>query len=97
MAPCRPLAWGCSNDTLAHTILRPPPKCKGGGCSLPGAHRREEVEMTYTVDAYCALVYGAGWDKDEKSKKSKRDTVSRMCRDKVLECRKVGKRWLIEL
>ncbi|MBR4687069.1 MAG: hypothetical protein IKP01_02045 [Bacteroidales bacterium] len=53
--------------------------------------------MTYTVDAYCALVYGAGWDKDEKSKKSKRDTVSRMCRDKVLECRKVGKRWLIEL
>lgn len=50
-----------------------------------------------TVDAYCALVYGPRWDVDDKSKKSKRDTVSRMCRDGVLNCRKAGKRWLIEL
>ena len=50
-----------------------------------------------TVDAYCALVYGPRWDADEKSKKSKRDTVSRMCRDGVLDCWKEGRRWLIEL
>lgn len=50
-----------------------------------------------TVDGYCALVYGRGWDADEKRKKSKRNTVSRMCRDGVLDCRKAGKRWLIEI
>ena len=53
--------------------------------------------MICTVDEYCALVYGAKWDMDEKSKKSKRDTVSRMCRDKTLKSRKAGRRWLIEL
>lgn len=50
-----------------------------------------------TVDDYCELVYGERWADDEKARKSKRNTVSKMCRDKVLKSRKVGKRWLIEL
>ena len=50
-----------------------------------------------TVDAFCAMVYGPNWDATDKSRKSKRDTVSRMCRDGVLACRKVGRRWLIEM
>jgi len=50
-----------------------------------------------TIDTYCALVYGPQWDESEKSRKSKRDTVSKMCRDGSLKCRKAGKRWLIEL
>lgn len=48
-----------------------------------------------TLDEFCRLLYGSGWDADEKGKKSKRDTVSRMCRDGVLRCRKAGRRWLI--
>ena len=50
-----------------------------------------------TVDAMCELLYGPRWDATKESKKSKRDTVSRMCRDGVLEARKAGKRWLIWL
>ena len=50
-----------------------------------------------TVDAYCALVYGPAWDATENMKKSKRDTVTRMCRDGVLNARKAGRRWLITL
>ena len=50
-----------------------------------------------TVDAYCELVYGKRWDATKEGRKSKRNTVSRMCRDGVLQCRKVGRRWLIEL
>ena len=53
--------------------------------------------MVYTVDDLCAKLYGPAWDETDKSRKSKRDTVSRMCRDKVLEARKVGRRWLISL
>ena len=60
--------------------------------------RGEEVDVEkMTVDAYCELVYGKRWDADEKSRKSKRNTVSRMCRDGVLQYRKAGRRWLIEL
>ena len=50
-----------------------------------------------TVDQVCAVLYGKRWDESEKGKKSKRDTVSRMCRDGALDARKAGKRWLIEL
>lgn len=50
-----------------------------------------------TVDSYCALVYGPAWDATENMKKSKRDTVTRMCRDGVLNARKAGRRWLITL
>lgn len=50
-----------------------------------------------TVDAFCAMVYGPNWDATDKSRKSKRDTVSRMCRDGTVEARKVGRRWLIEM
>ena len=50
-----------------------------------------------TIDAMCELMYGPRWDETRKSKKSKRDTVSRMCRDGVLNARKVGRRWLIQL
>jgi len=59
----------------------------------------EEVDMgpPITVDAMCELLYGPRWDADEKSKKSKRNTVSRMCRDGVLNARKAGRRWLIQL
>ena len=74
--------------------------CKGGGCAHTGGcmDMRKEVDVEImTVDAYCALVYGPRWDATEKSRKSKRDTVSRMCREKVLKSRKAGKRWLIEL
>ena len=53
--------------------------------------------MAMTIDAYCELVYGKKWADDEKARKSKRNTVSRMCRDGTLKCRKAGKRWLIEL
>lgn len=53
--------------------------------------------MLMTVDEYCRLVYGEQWDADERKRKSKRDTVSRMCRDKVLKSRKAGRKWLIEL
>lgn len=49
------------------------------------------------LDQVCAVFYGEGWDKDKKSQKSKRDTVSKMCRDKVLDARKVGKKWVIWL
>lgn len=49
------------------------------------------------VDQACAVIYGDGWDKDEKSRKSKRNTVSRMCRDGVLEARKAGRKWVIWL
>ena len=55
------------------------------------------MDPPVTVDGYCAIVYGPGWDRTEKSRKSKRDSVSRMCRDGTLECRKAGKRWLIWL
>ena len=50
-----------------------------------------------TVDRYCELVYGEQAMKDERSRKNKRDTVTRMCRDGVLNARKAGRRWLIEL
>lgn len=49
------------------------------------------------VDQVCAALYGAGWDKNEKSRKSKRDTVSRMCRDGTITARKVGRKWVIWL
>lgn len=50
-----------------------------------------------TVDGYCAVVYGPGWDATDRSKKSKRDTVSLMCRDGKLDAFKSGRRWLIRL
>ena len=50
-----------------------------------------------SVDAFCAMVYGPGWDATKESKKSKRDTVSRMCRDGTVEARKAGRRWLIKI
>ena len=53
--------------------------------------------MVYSVDAYCELVYGPAFRASEKSIKSKRDTVSRMCRDGVLDAFKSGRRWLIRL
>lgn len=53
--------------------------------------------MTLTIDDYCELVYGKRWDADAKCRKSKRNTVSRMCREGTLKARKAGKRWLIEL
>ena len=49
------------------------------------------------LDQVCAVFYGEGWDKDKKSQKSKRDTVSRMCRDGTLNARKAGYRWVIWL
>ena len=49
------------------------------------------------LDQVCAVLYGEGWDKDKKSQKSKRNTVSKMCRDKVLDARKEGKKWVIWL
>lgn len=50
-----------------------------------------------TVDQVCAVLYGNAWDKDEKSRKSKRNTVSRMCRDGTLYARKAGRKWVIWL
>ena len=50
-----------------------------------------------TIDRYCTLIYGADFAKSPESIKSKRDTVSRMCRDGVLDAFKVGRRWLIRL
>lgn len=49
------------------------------------------------IDAYCLVAYGQGWDSTPGSKKSKRNTVSRMCRDGVLDAFKSGRRWLIRL
>ena len=48
-----------------------------------------------TVDGYCAVVYGPGWDATEAGRKSKRNTVSEMCRNGVLDAKKSGRRWLI--
>ena len=58
-----------------------------------------EGEMAHpmTIDEFCSTVYGPGWDSEPEKKKSKRDTVSRMCRDGVLDAFKVGRRWLIRL
>lgn len=50
-----------------------------------------------TIDGYCAVVYGPGWDQTKQGKKSKRDTVSEMCRKGTLNASKSGKRWLIWL
>lgn len=50
-----------------------------------------------SVDAFCAIRYGPNWDRTQKSRKAKRDTVTRMCRDGVLDARKAGRSWLIEL
>lgn len=50
-----------------------------------------------TVDQVCAVFYGNAWDKDERSRKSKRNTVSRMCRDGTLNARKSGRKWIIWL
>ena len=49
------------------------------------------------LDQVCAVFYGEGWDSDEKKRKSKRNTVSRMCRDGVLDAKKEGRRWVIWL
>lgn len=48
-----------------------------------------------TVDAYIELVYGK--QATARELKSKRDTVSRMCRDGTLRAFKSGRRWLIRL
>ena len=53
--------------------------------------------MILSVDAYCELVYGESFRASDKSVKSKRNTVSRMCRNGTLDAFKVGKRWLIRL
>ena len=53
--------------------------------------------MIVSVDAYCEMAYGPAFRASEKSVKSKRDTVSRMCRDGVLDAFKSGRRWLIRL
>ena len=50
-----------------------------------------------TVDGYCEVIYGDEFRKSPKSIKSKRDTVSRMCRDGILNAQKCGRRWLISL
>ena len=50
-----------------------------------------------TIDQACNVFYGVGWDATEKSRKSKRDTVSRMCRDGTLDAHKAGRKWLIWL
>ena len=55
------------------------------------------MQNLITVDDYCEIVYGGEFRKSSKSIKSKRDTVSRMCRDGVLNATKCGKRWLIRL
>ena len=49
------------------------------------------------VDDYCELRYGKEFRSSDKSVKSKRDTVSKMCRDGVLDAFKSGNRWLIRL
>lgn len=51
--------------------------------------------MILSLDAYCELVYGPQFRASEKSIKSKRNTVSRMCRDGALDAFKSGRRWLI--
>lgn len=48
-----------------------------------------------TIDSYIDLVYGP--QETPELLKSKRDTVSRMCRDGVLDAFKTGRRWLIWL
>lgn len=53
--------------------------------------------MIKTIDDYCRLVYGDEFSKSEKSKKSKRNTVSQMCRSGSLDAFKSGKRWLIRI
>lgn len=67
--------------------------------SVRVSYREAEDEMTrpVTVDEFCSVVYGPGWDSEPEKKKSKRDTVSRMCRYGVLDAFKVGRRWLIRL
>lgn len=55
------------------------------------------MNVLVNVDTYCSIAYGDGWDSTEKSKKSKRNTVSEMCRKGSLKARKHGKRWLIRL
>ena len=57
----------------------------------------DEMTRPMTIDEFCSTVYGPGWDSEPEKKKSKRDTVSRMCRDGVLDAFKVGRRWLIRL
>lgn len=54
-------------------------------------------KVLVSSDEYCRIRYGPNWDATKESKKSKRDTVSRMCRDGVLVARKFGKAWIIEL
>lgn len=54
-------------------------------------------KVLVSSDEYCRIRYGPNWDATKESKKSKRDTVSRMCRDKVIKARKSGRAWLIEL
>ena len=56
-----------------------------------------EERVYLSVDAYCEMVYGPQFRVSDKSIKSKRDTVSRMCRDGTLDAFKVGRRWLIRL
>ena len=53
--------------------------------------------MYVNVDDYCRIRYGEGWDSTGEKRKSKRDTVSRMCRDGVVSAVKSGRRWLIRL
>ena len=50
-----------------------------------------------TVDAYCDLIYGSTWKESKKSKKSKQNTVSKMCREGSLDAEKSGRRWLIRM
>lgn len=50
-----------------------------------------------SVDAYCEIRYGPDFRKSKESVKSKRDTVSKMCREGTLDAFKSGSRWLIRL
>lgn len=50
-----------------------------------------------SLDAYCEIRYGPEFKRTRESVKSKRDTVSRLCREGKLDAFKSGNRWLIRL
>ena len=49
--------------------------------------------MVITLDQYCRIRYGLG--SGETPTKAQRNTVSKMCRDKVVPAFKSGRRWFI--
>lgn len=46
-----------------------------------------------SVDDYCRHHYGDGWDATEQSRRSKRNAITKMCRNGTLTANKRGRFW----